>query len=114
MAILTVQEIVRTGLNPTYSAAEAGGDKVPNADNMAFVHVKNGDASAHTVTATSTATASPGLAPSDLVVSVPASEERMIGPFPTSSFNNPQNQVDLTYDAVTNVTIAAIRFNAAS
>lgn len=114
MAVLAVQDIVRAGLDPVFSAADVGGDQVPNADNMIFIHVKNGDASAHTVTVTSYAPDTPGRQSKDEVISVPASGERMAGPYPTNPFNNAQSQINVTYDAVTNVTIAAIRFNAAS
>lgn len=111
MALIAVQDIVLTGLDPTYSAANAGGDQVPNSDNKIFLHLKNADAASRTVTIISYASPTPGRAASNQVVVIPASGERMVGGFVTNPFNNPQNQIDVTYDDATNVTIAALRFN---
>lgn len=109
MADLTIQTIVRTGLNPSFSAAAAGGDTLTN-DGRTFLHVKNGDASEHTVTIASRVTNAPaGTTVSNLAVAVPAGGERLIGPLQKSAFNNAQNKVSLSYDAVTSVTIAAVK-----
>ena len=43
------------------------------------------------------------------VVSVPAGDERFIGPFPTGAFNDAAGKVQITYDDVTSITIAALR-----
>ncbi len=109
MATLTVQQIANTGLEPTYAAASAGGDVFEfTAD--AFIHVKNGDASSHTVSVVSQYSATPGIAPADIDVAIPSGEERMIGPFKRDFFeNSATGEVELTYDAVTSVTIAALR-----
>ena len=47
---LTVQAIVRTGLSPVYSAANADGHSVVNDGKKTFVHVKNGSGSSMNVT----------------------------------------------------------------
>ena len=51
MATLTLQKIVRGGVDPTYASADSGGDEceVPN-PLRTFVHVKNTDASPVDVT----------------------------------------------------------------
>lgn len=116
MATLTVQDIVETGLNATYDAANAGGDTFQNSSNgRIFLHVKNDDASSHTVTVAATASTYnlPGIGlvdKNDISVSVPASGERFIGPFALSAFGaNP----DITYDDVTSVSIAVVKLPAA-
>jgi hypothetical protein len=106
---LTVQAVARTGLEATYTAANAdGGHVVDNqADRRMFLHVKNGDSGAHTVTVATPGTVD-DLAISDLEVTIPAGEERFIGPFPSSVYNS-SGQVTVTFDGVTSVTIAALR-----
>lgn len=108
MAIQTAQQITNTGTQPTYNAAAAGGDKFAYTAN-AFIHVKNGDTAAHTVSVVSQYAPVPGIAPADIAVSIPAGEERMIGPFNRQFFENADGDVELTYDAVTSVTLAVLR-----
>ena len=107
MATLTVQTISRTGLEPSYAAAAAGGDEFANTGDE-FLHIKNGDASSHTVTIETPGNVD-GLAVADRAVAVGAGEERMIGPFPTSVYNDSGDLVQLTYDAVTAVTVAIVK-----
>ena len=104
MAVLTVQEIARTGLDPTYAAATAGGDEAPN-DEISFLHVKNGSAGSLDVTIQTPGTVD-GLAITDRTVAVPATSERMIGPFPASVYGA---TLTISYTGVTSLTIAAIR-----
>ena len=107
MAEITAQTISRTGLNTTYAAAAGGGDEfVNNGDE--FIHIKNGDGSPHTVTIVTAATVD-GLDVDDRAVAIPAGEERMIGPFAASTYNDANGNVQLTYDAVTSITIAIIK-----
>lgn len=107
MADIAVQTISRTGLETAYVAAAAGGDAFVN-DGRTFFHVKNGDVSDKTVTFVTQKTVL-ALAVADLAVVVTASEERMIGPFPTGVFNDGNNKVSVTYSAATSVTVAAIK-----
>jgi hypothetical protein len=107
MATLTVQSVTLAGLNPSYSAASAGGDDFVN-DGRTFLHVKNGGAGAITVTVTTPAQIS-GIDVADIAVSVPNGSERMIGPFPTNLFNASTGKASITYSGVTSVTIAAIK-----
>lgn len=108
--VLTVNEISRTGLDS--SGVYTAGDSVnghlftPNAGNT-FVHVKNADASAHTCTITTPKQIN-GLAVADVAVSVPASDERMIGPFPPDLFNN-SDGVYIDFDVATSVTLAVFK-----
>lgn len=111
MANLTVQDISRTGLNPTLSAATAGGDEFTQTNPNVFLYVKNDDASAKQVTVTAANTSKEvanwgELSASNSVTSVPAGEFRLIGPFPLGPF---EKYPQISYDAVTSLTIGAIR-----
>lgn len=112
MATLSVQDITESGLDATYNAAGAGGDDFQNdSSNRIFLHVKNDDASSHTVTVTAeeSTLVVPGygeVSKSDVAVSVPASEDRFIGPFPRFAFGN---QPAITYDDVTSVSVAVLK-----
>lgn len=105
MATLVEQVIDRDGLDPLpYAAASGGGDDFANTG-IQFIHVKNGDSSPHTVTVVTPAEVD-GLEVADREIAVPAGEERFIGPFPTSWYGL---TTQLTYDAVTAVTLALLR-----
>lgn len=113
MADLSIQEFDQDGLNASYVAASAGGDTATNRGAL-VLHVKNGDASSHTVTVTAqkTTVSVSGYGPADLdnvAVTIPAGEERFIGPLPVKTYNNANQKVEISYDAVTSVTIAAIK-----
>jgi hypothetical protein len=106
MATLTRQVIVRTGTGPTYAAAAVGGDKVPPGSNN-FLHVKNGGGAPITVTVDATRPCDQGY-DHDLVVSVPAGGDRMIGPLPADRFAGTDSLVAVTYSGVGSVTVAAL------
>jgi len=105
MATLSVQTIPLAGVKPSYTAAAAAGDEFAN-NGRTFLHVKNSSVSAITVTLTTPASID-GVAITDPTISVPGGEERMIGPFPQSIFNNANGRVAVGYSAVTDVTVAA-------
>jgi hypothetical protein len=109
MAELTVQKISLTGLEPEYVAAASGGDTFKNNGNT-YLCVKNGGGSAVTVTIDSIVLSNYGT-DVDIAVSVPASEERLIGPFNKARFNNAVDIVNVTYSAITSVTVGAITFD---
>lgn len=106
---LTVQAIARTGLEPAYAAANVDGNAFAN-DGQTFIHVKNGGGVEIDVTIPTPAQVD-GLDVEDVVVAVPAGEERMIGPFQGRLFGQPadSNKVWVNYESVTTVTVAAIR-----
>lgn len=108
MAELTVQKLSHNGIAPNLAAPAAGGDSFPWSPG-AFVHVKNADTVAHTVTVASAygSDAPLGLQPKDLSISVPAGAERKIGPFDRKAFANADNLINLSYDAVTGLTLGA-------
>jgi hypothetical protein len=107
VATLTVQDIVRTGLAPSYGAAAGGGDEFAN-NGSVFYHVKNGGGGSITATFVTQSTVD-GLAVSDLAVAVPNGGERIVGPFPPGIYNDANGRVQVTYSGVTSVTVAALR-----
>ncbi len=108
MAELTVQQVSRTGLEATYAAATPIllTDEFNN-DGRTFFHVKNG--AIDCVITVAVAKTVDGMAVTPRTVTCTANEERFIGPFPTDIYNDADGHVNVTYDDVTNVTVAAIR-----
>ncbi|MFI6160392.1 hypothetical protein ACIA59_10630 [Micromonospora haikouensis] len=109
-ASVTTQQVTRTGLNPALTAPPADGDIV-DCGRVALM-VTNGSGSPITVTVEATA-AQDGLDVADLVVSVPASGTRLIGPLPARTFGQPYDSADagrafVDYSAVASVTRAVI------
>lgn len=102
---LSVQQIVRTGLNPTYGEANAEGHKVAWSRDL-FLYVKQGEGD-RDVTIPTTRTVD-GLAVADREVTVPGDGERIIGPF-TEDYVQADGSIHVDFDAVTNTTIAALR-----
>ena len=115
MATLSTQDINYTGLAPSYAACTGGGDNfTPDGDT--FIPVKTGSGGALPVTIAVKATSVGGQAIGNVVVSVPAAGERMIGPFPANFFGDPTNAGlgAITYSGVTSLTIAVLRSRAPS
>lgn len=109
MATLTVQTINHAGLTPSFTAAAGGGDEFVNTGNC-FLYVKNGDTASMDVTVANVKLSNYGK-DDDVVVSVPASSEEMIGSFPKWRFDDSNQKVQITYSAVTSVTVAAIKLD---
>ena len=109
MATLSVQTIVAAGLDPTYAAAAAGGDKLAPGPTT-FLHVVNGGGAPITVTVAAPGNFYAAVANPDLAVTVDASGEKMI-PVPVTPFADPADSglAAITYSAVTTVTVAALR-----
>ncbi len=107
MATLSVQSMVRTGLAASYASAAGGGDQFTNANGDVFIHVKNGATDCNVTIVTQNT--SDSLAVADRTVTVSASTEQFIGPFPRDVYNDNSGYVQLTYDDVSNVTIAVVR-----
>jgi hypothetical protein len=108
VALLTAQEMSIAGLAPAYGAVAAS-DTFSN-DGAVFLHVKNANAGADTVTVVSVKTCDQGTA-HNLTVNVPATTgDRMIGPFPTSRFNDPTTGlVTVQHSVTSSVTCALVR-----
>lgn len=103
MALLTVQNIVRTGVTPAYTAVAASDTFLPDA--QTFIHVKNAGASPDTCVIAVAAGDPPGLTISDNSVSVTNAQERMIGPLPANFFADPTTGLaTVTHSFTTSVT----------
>lgn len=107
MAVLTVQSATRGGLISSFVGADVAGDSFPN-DGHTVLRVKNGSAASITVTLNSARPCSQGF-DHDEPVSVPAGAEPDIGPFPTDRWNDVNGRMNVSYSAVTSVTVKAVR-----
>jgi hypothetical protein len=110
MALLTTQNISRTGITPTYAAVAASDTFVP--DGQTFLHVKNGGGSPDSVTVATGSGTSPaaGLTVSMAAVSVTNGQERMIGPFPANFFADPTTGLaTVTHGFTTSVTVGVFK-----
>jgi hypothetical protein len=108
MAILLAQPVVRRGMQPLYAAASAGGDTFSTGSSV-VLHVRNGGAASTVVTVPTFWYAMPGVKATDLTVSVPAGQERFVGPFPRRVFSDPVVEVaTVTCSVTTSVTLAAL------
>lgn len=107
MALLALQQVIWSGLVPTYLPATSGGDTCPTGSGIVLA-VKNGDSASHTVTLATPATVD-GLAVADRVIAVAAGVTVLIPV--TNKYRNLANHglASITYDAVTSVTVAALR-----
>lgn len=107
MAELTVQAVVIDGgTKAALVAATATGDTFDN-DGKTIIEVNNGGGSPITVTITGQVSLQHKVAATK-TVSVTNATTFIIGPFPEIFFNTDgSNEVELTYSAVTSVTIAA-------
>lgn len=111
MAELTVQASAVAGTAITFGAAAAGGDSFNNTGANAgrvILLVKNGDASGKTVTVNSQVPCNQGF-DHDQAVTVAAGATEAIGPFAPDRWNDSSGLVQVTYSAVTSVTVAAVR-----
>ncbi len=105
---LTVQQITRAGLSPTYTAVDQpNGNQFLN-DGRETIHVKNGGAGSLTVTVKRNYSVD-GAAVPDQTITVPAGEERKAGPFPTDWFNQADGYVYVDWSVGTTVTANVTR-----
>lgn len=107
MAALTTQLIGLPSTLPTFAAAAGGGDTAePGVNN--FLVVKNGGGSPITVTLAVQGTDDFGTARPDLAVTVANGTERYV-PLRHAQLVNSSGRVDITYSAVTSVTVGVFR-----
>lgn len=107
MALLSTQQITAQGAAITLQAAAGGGDAA-YPDDRSFFWIKNGGGAPINVTLVVPGTTY-GQANPDVVVAVPNGGERMIGPLNAQLADPSDGQVDITYSAVTSVTVALVR-----
>jgi hypothetical protein len=105
MANLAAQPMGLSGLQPEYDPASGGGDTAPIGNNI-VLHVKNGDASPHTVTVATPGTVG-GLAIADAQQVIPAGGDAFIAM--RSVYRQANGRAAITYDAVTGVEVAVVQ-----
>jgi hypothetical protein len=111
MASLALQEFDLAGLTPSFAVADVAGDSFVN-NGKTLLYVKNDDASAHDITLNIQKSITIGgisISLSNPIVTVPANDEKIIGPFSQDWFNDADGNVSVDYDAVTSVTVAALK-----
>ena len=103
-AIIAGQKIISAGLNPTFAAAAAGGDSFSNSGNE-YVHFKQAAGNTTNVTFVAQGLCSHGFT-HNVIINIPASGERKIGPFrDTARWNDANQRVNMTYDQVVGLTV---------
>lgn len=109
MAALTTQTVPLQGLqlDAQLVAATSGGDDCQTGAGL-FLVVKNGDAAPHTVTLVTPGTVDGDLAITDRAVVVAAAKTQLI-PLAATYRNPTTGRANLTYDAVTSVSVGVIR-----
>jgi hypothetical protein len=107
MAILTTVQPAYAGTAAAPATPQAGGDKFLNDGSTIFL-IENGSASSRTVTVAVPGTAE-GLAITAPVVTIPAGERRICGPYPPRFFNDVDGYVNLSYSAVANMSITVYK-----
>lgn len=109
MAALTTSAVPLQGLqlDALLVAATSGGDDAQTGAGVVLV-VKNADASSHTVTLVTPGTVDGDLAVTDRAITVAAGKTELI-PL-TGTYRNPSTgRANITYDAVTSVSVAVVR-----
>ena len=106
-APLTVALAARTGVDMVGVSCASGGDSFAN-DGQEIIQVFNGDSGSHSVTVVTQA-APDGGAVTALTVAIAAGVTKTLGPFPTGVYNDTNGLVQITYTAVTSMTIKVLK-----
>lgn len=110
MALLTAQVMARTGLAPAYGAVAASDTITPIVGSLLFLHVKNANAAADTVTIVDGGRTPAGSAASNPTVTVPASTgDRMIGPLPATLADPTTGLITVQHSVTASVTCALVQ-----
>lgn len=104
---LTVQDIGLSGLDFSMESAEEDGNFFDN-DGRVYLHVFNDSGGALVVTIESEQDCDQDF-DHDPIPNIPDTATVLIGPFPVRRFNNSNGQVDVSYDELEGVEVAAIR-----
>ncbi len=108
MAELTVQNVTLAGVSPTYVACDSNGDVFKNPAGRTFLSFKNTDTADKTVTILSLKECNQGYI-HNVVITVPAGGEVLVGAFSPTRFNDTTQKVSITYSDVTGLTVAALK-----
>lgn len=108
MAVVATQSLRRDGLAALYVPASAGGDTF-SPGQTTFLHVRNSGGSSIVMTVPTYWYVVPNIKSADLTVTVPAGQERFVGPFPRRVFVDPSTgAASATCSVTTNVTLAIL------
>lgn len=107
MGKLVIQQPTLSGTALSFVAADSNGDTFVNQGNV-FIYIKNGGETEITVTTVAQKKCNQGHL-HDSTITVPAGDDRIVGPFEVDRFNSDTNVAKITYSAVDSVTVAAIR-----
>ncbi len=105
---LTVQKIVRGGLEATYTAGDAADGHAYDPGGNAFLHVVNGGVGDVTATIQTPGTVD-GLAIADRTVVITATENRFLGDYGGHEYRQSDGLVWVDFDVDTSLTLAALR-----
>lgn len=108
MAELSTQVLGVDGVSVTFSSADAGGDTFRNSGRNILV-VKNEDASPKQVTVVAQKECNQGHL-HDIVADVGAGEEYYFENLEKVRFNNDNEKVEVSYDDVTSLKVAVLRY----
>lgn len=101
------QNLAPEGLEVTFESANVDGNYFVNNGRM-VLRVRNASASVRTVTCSAPGKCDQGFN-HPVAVLVEANEERDLGLFSSSRFNDENGRVNITYSSVTGVTVAVIK-----
>lgn len=108
MATVTPVTKSRSANAVAFAAASVGGDEFANTGKeLLLVRHTNSGGAAVTLTIASQA-APDGLAVADKTVDIDPGEDHVLGPWPTSIYNDADGNVQLTWSAVTDIEIAVV------
>jgi hypothetical protein len=107
MATLTVVDVVKAGVVPTFVAADVAGDEFVN-DGQTMLVVKNDGSGSITVTIASQVQCNQGFT-HNTTVTIAAGAEKWIGPLEVTRYNDENSKVQITYSGVTDVTVGAFQ-----
>jgi len=106
MALLTVQQISKTGLLPTYAVASASDTFV--GDEHTYIEVINSGIADTIVTVDAKQNCSQGY-DHNCVVTIPAGYRRKIGIFESWLFNDSSGIITITFSVITSVTVGVFK-----
>lgn len=110
MALLNPQVMSRTGLAPAYGAVAASDTITPVVGSLLFLHVKNGNAAADTVTLVDSGKTPAGSSATNPTVVVPATTgDRMIGPLLSTMADPVTGLITVQHSVTATVTCALVQ-----
>jgi hypothetical protein len=107
MATLTLQDELTLSGEPTYVAADVGGDAAPNPNSRTGLWIKN-TGGAKVLTIDTNRDANFGVGFPDKTINIPAGVTYFTPAFDARRFNDLSGNITFTFDDVTGVTIAAV------